>query len=124
MIFLFLKFVQNFSMGVVDILKKSNRHSFVLLETVMALSITLSCIFLVSHGNLYLLTAEKQNNQEILLLRRLYEDVKTYRMYEQIPNRTLNGPDSQTTITAKKKKIEKVKLTQGDKVIEITKIPE
>ncbi len=57
--------------------------------------------------NLYLLTAEKQNNQEILLLRRLYEDVKTYRMYEQIPNRTLNGPDSQTTITAKKKKIEK-----------------
>ncbi|WP_258924935.1 hypothetical protein [Enterococcus hirae] len=45
-------------------------------------------------------------------------------MYEQIPNRTLNGPDSQTTITAKKKKIEKVKLTQGDKVIEITKIPE
>lgn len=108
----------------VDILKKSNRHAFVLLETVMALSITLSCIFLVSHGNLYLLTAEKQNNQEILLLRRLYEDVKTYRMYEQIPNRTLNGLDSQTTITAKKKKIEKVKLTQGDKVIEITKIPE
>lgn len=106
-----------------DILKKSNRSAFVLVETVLALSITLSGIFLVSHGNLYLLTAEKQNNQEILLLRRLYEDVKTYRIYGQIPNRTLNVPYSQTTITAKKKKIEKVKLTQGDKVIEITKIP-
>ncbi|EOB2765805.1 hypothetical protein ACIL4E_002281 [Enterococcus hirae] len=90
----------------------------------MALSITLSCIFLVSHGNLYLLSAEKQNNQETLLLRRLYEDVKTYRMYEQIPSRTMNVPYSQTTISAKKKKIEKVKITQGDKVIEITKMPE
>lgn len=95
-----------------------------LLETLMALFITLSCIFFVSYGNMYLLKAEKHSNQEILLLRKLYEDVKTYRIYHTLPTRIIEGPKSQTILITKKEKIQKVKITEGEKVIEIAKISE
>lgn len=120
--FLFLRFVQNFRWGVVIILKKSNKSSFILLETLVAMSMTSACIFLINHGNIYLLKAEKHSNQEIVLLRQLYEDVKTYRIHHELPIRTSEGSKSQTTIKTENKKIQKVKIIQGEKVIEIAKI--
>ncbi|MBF8808566.1 MAG: hypothetical protein IC227_10155 [Enterococcus lacertideformus] len=106
------------------ILKKSNKTSFVLLETLMALSITASCIFLVSYGNVYLLKKEKNSDLEIRVIRRLYEDVKTYRIHHKLPIRTMEDQKSQTIIIREGEKIQKVKIIQGEKVIEIEKIHE
>ena len=106
----------NFRWGVVIILKKSNKSSFILLETLVAMSMTSACIFLINHGNIYLLKAEKHSNQEIVLLRQLYEDVKTYRIHHELPIRTSEGSKTEN------KKIQKVKIIQGEKVIEIAKI--
>lgn len=93
-----------------------------LLETLLALSITVGCTYLVNHGNIYLLKAVKQSNQEILLLRSLYEDVKTYRIYDKLPERIIKESSSHTTIKTRNKKIQTVKIIQGEKVIEIAKI--
>lgn len=103
----------------VIILKKSNKSGFVLLETLMALTVTVACIYLVSSSNRFLLQLDKQNNRRVLLVRRLYEDVKTFRKHQQLPSRTIVEPKSKTVIESNQNGIQQVKITQEEDTIEI-----
>lgn len=93
--------------------------SFVLLETLLALTVTVVCIYLVSSSNRFLLQLDKQNNRRVLLVRRLYEDVKTFRKHQQFPSRTIVEPESKTMIESNQNGIQQVKITQGEVTIGI-----
>ena len=108
-----------FQMGSGHYLKKSNKSGFVLLETLMALTVTVACIYLVSSSNRFLLQLDKQNNRRVLLVRRLYEDVKTFRKHQQLPSRTIVEPKSKTVIESNQNGIQQVKITQEEDTIEI-----
>ena len=103
----------------VIILKKSNKSGFVLLETLMALTVTVACIYLVSSSNRFLLQLDKQNNRRVLLVRRLYEDVKTFRKHQQLPNRRIVETKNKTVIESNQNGIQQVKITQEEDTIEI-----
>ncbi|MFS0982605.1 hypothetical protein ACFC8Z_18515, partial [Enterococcus casseliflavus] len=63
--------------------KELNRKGFILLESLTALMIASVCVYLVSFGQLFLLQAEKNSGEEMLLIRMVYEDTKTQRIYHK-----------------------------------------
>lgn len=90
-----------------------------LVETLMALTVTVACIYLVSSSNRFLLQLDNQNNRRVLLARRLYEDVKTFRKHQQLPSRTLIDPKSDTMIESNQNGIQQVQIIQEEEVIEV-----
>lgn len=78
-------------------------------------------IYLMSSGNLFLIKQEKTKDQEILLLRRMYEDTRNYRMHGKLPKRPAELGQTPTIIDSQKGKINKVSIHNGDEVIEIEK---
>ena len=71
-----------------DVIQKElNRKGFILLESLTALMIASVCVYLVSFGQLFLLQAEKNSGEEMLLIRMVYEDTKTQRIYHKRPER-------------------------------------
>ena len=100
-------------------LRRSTKCSFVLVETLMALTVTVACIYLVSSSNRFLLQLDNQNNRRVLLARRLYEDVKTFRKHQQLPSRTLIDPKSDTMIESNQNGIQQVQIIQEEEVIEV-----
>ncbi len=99
--------------------KKLRKNSFVLVETLLALTITVTCIYLVSSSHRFLLQLDKQNDEKILLIRRLYEDVKTFRIYQRLPARKMSELKSETSIESNHDGIQKATIIQGEEIIEI-----
>ncbi|WP_241161926.1 MULTISPECIES: hypothetical protein [unclassified Enterococcus] len=79
---------------------------------------------MMHHGNLFLLKAEKESSEEVALARRLYEDVKTYRIHQELPKRKAPFDKDEKVIIAKEGKIRQVWITNGKEVIEIEKTTE
>lgn len=85
----------------------------------MALTVTVVCIYLVSSSNRLLLQLDNQNNRRVLLARKLYEDVKTFRKHQQLPSRAPVNSKSDTVIESNQNGIQQVQIIQEEEVIEI-----
>ena len=86
-----------------------------------ALVITASCIYFISSGNLFLIQREKENHQEVLLLRQLYEDVKHFRLLQESPVRNEKWQEGETVIEHHGENIQKAQISNGEEVIEIAR---
>lgn len=81
--------------------------------------ITAMSIYIMSSGNLFLIRQEQTKDQEIILLRTLYEDVRNYRMYGELPTRPAEWEQETTVIDAQSQRIRKVSISDGNEVIVI-----
>ncbi|KXA08537.1 prepilin-type cleavage/methylation protein [Enterococcus faecium] len=107
--------------GVDAIQKELNRKGFILLESLTALMIASVCVYLVSFGQLFLLQAEKNSGEEMLLIRMVYEDTKTQRIYHKRPERSEEMIMYDIQIIENNGVIEKVLVNMEKEAINIEK---
>ncbi len=81
--------------------------------------ITAMSIYIMSSGNLFLIQQEQTKDREILLLRTLYEDVRNYRRYGELPTRPVEWERGTTVIDTQSQRIRKVSINDGNEVIAI-----
>lgn len=101
--------------------KELNRKGFILLESLTALMIASVCVYLVSFGQLFLLQAEKNSGEEMLLIRMVYEDTNTQLIYHKRPERSEEMIMYDIQIIENNGVIEKVLVNMEKEAINIEK---
>ncbi|HFC9130587.1 TPA: hypothetical protein QFN59_000567, partial [Enterococcus faecium] len=91
------------------------------LESLTALMIASVCVYLVSFGQLFLLQAENNSGEEMLLIRMVYEDTKTQRIYHKRPERSEEMTMYDIQIVENNGVIEKVLVNMEKEAINIEK---
>ncbi|MGG5359471.1 MULTISPECIES: hypothetical protein [unclassified Enterococcus] len=103
--------------------KESNKSGFILLESLVALSIVTVSVHFFSRTQLFLLERQQETKHVVRLARILYEEVKAYQIHEGEQRRYRQLPFASVVELTAENGIEKAVILGESEVIRIEKIP-